>query len=115
TARVEREATRDQLTTVSLARLGAPDPDRATFQNDARFVLDALPALTTRPDQIRELRETILNLGVLGRLVRQDVRDEEVRLPPLRQFASASGMDDEVFERSRHSISLPTGRSEEHT
>ena len=73
-AREAREATRDQLTAASLARLNAPDPE--TFQDDARFALDALPALTTRPDQIKHLRQTILNLAVRGKLVPQDADDE---------------------------------------
>jgi type I restriction enzyme S subunit len=58
----------------SLARLNVPDP--ATFQADARIALDALPALTTRPDQIKALRRTILNLAVRGKLVPQDPNDE---------------------------------------
>ena len=70
----EREATRDRLAAASLARLNAPDPE--TFQDDARFALDALPALTTRPDQIKQLRQTILNLAVRGKLVPQDPNDE---------------------------------------
>ena len=69
-----REATRDRLAAASLARLNAPDPE--TFQADARFALDALPALTTRPDQIKALRQTILNLAVRGKLVPQDANDE---------------------------------------
>lgn len=73
-ARVGREAVRDKLAAASLARLNAPDPD--TFQSDARFALDALPALTTRPDHIKALRQTILNLAVRGRLVPQDANDE---------------------------------------
>jgi type I restriction enzyme S subunit len=73
-ARVEREATRDRLTAASLARLNAPDPD--TFRDDARFALGALPAITTRPDQIKQLRQTILNLAVRGKLVPQDPKDE---------------------------------------
>jgi len=73
-ARAEREATRDRLAAASLARLNAPDPE--TFQADARFVLNALPALTTRPDQIKRLRQTILNLAVRGKLVPQDPKDE---------------------------------------
>ena len=73
-ARAEREATRDRLTAASLARLNAPDPE--TFQDDARFTLDALPALTARPDQIKQLRQTILNLAVCGKLVPQNPYDE---------------------------------------
>ena len=75
-ARVEREATRDRMATASLARLNAPDPDPATFQNHAAFALNNLTPLTTRPDQIKALRQTILNLTVRGRLVPQDPNDE---------------------------------------
>jgi type I restriction enzyme, S subunit len=67
-------AKRDRLTSASLARLSTPDPD--TFQDDARFALDTLQPITTRPDQIKQLRQTILNLAVRGKLVRQDPRDE---------------------------------------
>jgi type I restriction enzyme S subunit len=65
-ARTAREATRDRLTTASLARLNIPNPE--TFPSDARFALDALPALTRRPDQIKQLRQTVLDLAVRGRL-----------------------------------------------
>ncbi|MDD1536676.1 MULTISPECIES: restriction endonuclease subunit S [unclassified Bradyrhizobium] len=73
-ARQAREAARDRLALASLNRLNAPDSE--TFQAAARFALDALPALTTRPDQIKQLRQAILNLAVRGRLVRQDPNDE---------------------------------------
>lgn len=65
-ARASRETVRDRLTAAGLGRLNAPDPE--TFHADARFALDALPALTTRPDQIKRLRQTILNLAVRGAL-----------------------------------------------
>lgn len=73
-ARANREATRDRLAVASLARLDAPDHEHFTVH--ARFTLDALPALTTRPDQIKPLRQTILNLAVRGKLVPQDPSDE---------------------------------------
>lgn len=73
TARAERETARDRLTTVTLARLNTPDPE--TFADDARFALDVLPALAARPDQIKQLRQTILGLAVRGRLVRQVATD----------------------------------------
>ncbi|MBO3762572.1 restriction endonuclease subunit S [Ciceribacter sp. L1K22] len=73
-ARTERETKRDRLTAASLARLNTPDPE--TFRDAARFALDALPALTARPDQIKQLRQTILNLAVRGKLVPQDPSDE---------------------------------------
>ncbi len=106
-ARAAREATRDRLTAASLARLNTPNPD--TFQGDARFARHVLPALTARPDQIRQFRQTILNLAVRGKLVPQDPKDESIRLPPHRQFATASGMDDEVFEQSCTLMVLPKG------
>lgn len=65
-ARADREGARDRLAAASLARLNAPDPE--TFETHARFALGALPALTARPDQIKALRETILNLAVRGAL-----------------------------------------------
>jgi type I restriction enzyme S subunit len=73
-ARKDREAKRDRLSAASLARLNTPDPE--TFTTDARFTLNALPALTTRPNQIKQLRQTILNLAVRGKLVPQDPNDE---------------------------------------
>ena len=42
----------------------------------AAFALEALPALTTRPDQIKTLRQTILHLAVRGKLVEQDPAEE---------------------------------------
>jgi len=75
-ARSARESTRDRLAAASLARLNTPDPDPKTFQAVALFALDALPALTTRSDQIKALRQTILNLAVRGRLLPQDPSDE---------------------------------------
>ncbi len=73
-ARAEREATRDRLTASTLARLNTPDP--VTFQADARFALNTLHPLTTRSDQIKQLRQTILNLAVCGKLVPQNSKDE---------------------------------------
>jgi type I restriction enzyme S subunit len=73
-ARAGREAVRDRLAAASLARLNAPDPE--TFPADARFALDTLPALTTRADQIKLFRQSILNLAVRGKLVPQDANDE---------------------------------------
>jgi type I restriction enzyme, S subunit len=73
-ARAEREAARDRLAAASLARLNAPDPE--TFADDAGFALSALPAITARPDQVKQLRQTILNLAVRGQLVTQSPTDE---------------------------------------
>ena len=70
--RTERETTRNRLAAASLVRLNAPDPDPAIFRNHAAFALENLAPLTTRFDQIKALRQTILNLAVRGKLVEQD-------------------------------------------
>jgi len=92
-ARAQREATRDRLAAASLARLNTPDPD--TFPADARFALDTLSALTTRPDQIKQLRQTILNLAVRGRLVPQDQTDG----PAAKLLAGVTEERNELIER----------------
>ena len=71
-----RESTRDRLTKASYVRLSAPETSNRSFRSHARFALDALPALTTRAEQIRILRQTILDLAVRGKLVDQDPEDE---------------------------------------
>ena len=75
-ARTEREATRDRLGGAVLSRLNAPDLDPVVFRNHAAFALENLAPLTTRFDQIKALRQTILNLAVRGKLVGQDPNDE---------------------------------------
>lgn len=72
-ARGRAEGARDKLTAATLHRLTDPDTDT---QAATAFALQTLPALTTRPDQIKPLRQTILNLAVRGKLVEQDPADE---------------------------------------
>ena len=74
--RTAREDTRDRLTKASLTSLTAPDTDAPTFRSHARFAVDALPAMTARADQVKQLRQTILSLAVRGKLVEQDPADE---------------------------------------
>ena len=76
--RTAREEARDRLTTGSYALLSDTETDASTFRAHARFVVDALPALTARADQVKHLRQTILNLAVRGKLVEQDPSDEPV-------------------------------------
>ena len=83
-----REQSRDRLVAASLHSLNSPDdttetdmPDLPARQADAfcdhaRFVFELLPRLTTRPEHIKQLRQTILNLAVHGKLVPQDSADE---------------------------------------
>lgn len=75
-ARSVREEKRDRLTKATLIRLNEPEADAAKFRAHARFAIHVLPKLTVRPDQIKQLRQTILNLAVRGKLVAQDPEDE---------------------------------------
>ena len=50
--------------------------DASTFRFRACFAIDVLPALTARADQADNLRQTILNLAVRGKLVKQCPADE---------------------------------------
>lgn len=74
TARAEREAARDRLTAASLARLNIADSE--SLANDARFVIDAMPSLLARAQQVMQMRQTLLHLAVHGRLVAQDPSEE---------------------------------------
>ena len=80
-AQCKREQRRDRLIAASLNRINQPAPSAegeiaTAFREHARFHLAYLPRLTTRPEHIKALRQTILNLAVRGLLVRQDPNDE---------------------------------------
>jgi type I restriction enzyme S subunit len=82
-AKTEREQSRDRLVAASLHRLNAPvDAEEANtpeaFRDHARLYFDHLSRFTTRPEHIKQLRQTILNLAVRGKLVPQDLNDEPV-------------------------------------
>ena len=74
-AQTERESRRDRVAAASLHRLNN-GADAESFRDHARFHLRHLARLTTRPEHIQQLRQTILNLAVRGRLVAQDPKDE---------------------------------------
>jgi restriction endonuclease S subunit len=75
-ARRQREQSLERLVAASLQRLNQPSEDPEAFRSDARFALQVLPSLTTTLAQIKQLRQTILNLAVRGKLVEQDPEDE---------------------------------------
>jgi len=77
-ARQQREQGRERLVAATLQRLNQPAADPASFRKDASFALQVLPSLTTTPAPIKQLRQTILNLAVRGKLVEQDPEDEPV-------------------------------------
>ena len=74
-AQAEREHRRERLTAASLLRLNQP-ADAPALREHAAFHLRHLPRLTTCPEQIPQLRQTILNLAVQGKLVPQNPDDE---------------------------------------
>lgn len=76
-ARKEREVARNRLATATLARLNTLNPD--SFVADARFAIKVMPALTARADQVKQLRQAILNLAVRGKLVPQDPSESSGR------------------------------------
>ena len=102
TARNEREAKRDRLVAASLHRLGTAGPE--SFPAAARFHLGHLPRLTTRPEHIKHLRQTILNLAVRGHLVPQDPNDEPAaELLKRIQAGKARLMKEGLIPRSKAS------------
>jgi type I restriction enzyme S subunit len=74
-AQQERESRRDRLTAASLNRLNN-GANAEEFREHAHFYLNHLPRLTTSPEQVKQLRQTTLNLAVRGRLVLQHPNDE---------------------------------------
>ena len=118
-ARTERETTRDRMAAAILIRLNDPDPDPVVFRNHAAFALENLAPLTTRTDQIKALRQTILSLAVRGKLVEQDPNDEpasellkriaaeKARLVKARKIKKTS-LESPIFPNNTP-FSLPTG------
>jgi len=101
-AKTEREQSRDRLVATSLHRLNSladtaeidapnlPARQADAFRNHTHFVFNHLPRLITRPEHIRQLRETILNLAVRGKLVPQDPNDE-----PASELFNSTGRAEE--------------------
>ncbi len=70
-AQKEREDRRGRLTAASWQSLTT-----SGTKPETAFALEQLPQLTARPQQIAALRQTILDLAVRGKLVKQDPKDE---------------------------------------
>ncbi|MES2880179.1 MAG: restriction endonuclease subunit S [Pseudomonadota bacterium] len=73
-AQQERERRRDRLAAASLQRLNKPaaDTNPETQCEHARFHLHNLSRLTTRPELINAMRQTIVAYAVVGRLTSTD-------------------------------------------
>lgn len=105
-AQTEREKRRDKLITASLCRLTkTEDTPPSEAREHARFYLNLLPRLTTRPGHIPEIRKTILELAVRGRLVPQHVDDEPVTEMLKRIAAEKAGL---VGSRNRSGAAEPS-------
>jgi len=80
-AQTERESQRDRLVAATHTSLS-----NSTFHiSNSKFFISHLPRLTTCPDHIKQLRQTILNLAVQGKLVPQNASDEPI-LEELRRL-----------------------------
>jgi type I restriction enzyme S subunit len=80
-AHTKRERRRDRLVAATLHGLNNGETDfkakeQFPFEESARFYFSHLPRLTTRPEHIQQLRQTIINLAVRGKLVEQNPEDE---------------------------------------
>ena len=101
-AKTEREQSRGRLVAASLHRLDFPDgtaetdaPDlparqAGAFRDHACFVFNHLPILTTRPEHIKQLRQTILNLAVRGKLVPQYPQEDTASVAIAREAKATS-------------------------
>jgi type I restriction enzyme S subunit len=74
-SRREQETRRGQLTASAHHHLNN-GADAEELRTHAQFFIGHLPRLTKRPDQIKHLRQTILNLAVRGKLVHQSSDDK---------------------------------------
>lgn len=120
-AQQEREGRRDRAAAASLQRLNQPTAyvTREAQSGAARFHLDHLPRFTTRTEHIKALRETIVNLGISGRLIPQSDSDE----PALYLLRRANEEKDALvragllkpekpvkdLSTNRAAVALPTG------
>jgi len=97
-AKSEREQSRDRLVRASLQRLNQADDEDESFGEHADFTLNHVPRLTVRVDHIKQLRQTILNLAVRGKLVPQDSTEEPASalhgrlIAEIGSFAAESGI-----------------------
>ncbi|TKS63683.1 MAG: restriction modification system DNA specificity domain [Nitrospira sp.] len=101
-SQAEQESRRDRLAASSLQRLNQPAEESSAFREHARFALDNLPRLTTRPEHIQQIRQTILNLAVRGKLVPQDPKDKPAPVFAIEKCAE---------EENRIQLRLPLGWS----
>ncbi len=71
-AQKKRDESRNLLTKASFGRLNDSKTDDLTFHSISNFVINQFPVLTRKADQVKTLRQSILNLAIRGKLVAQD-------------------------------------------
>jgi type I restriction enzyme, S subunit len=76
TAQKNRENLRDRLVAASLHQLNQAADSNEEFFDRARFYFDNLAKLSVRSEHIKQLRQTILELAIQGKLIPQDLGDE---------------------------------------
>ena len=77
-ARKGQESTRDRLTVSCLGQLTDSANSKEEFRRQAGFVVDNVKHLTESVEQVKQLKQTILDLAVRGKLVQQDRDDDPV-------------------------------------
>ncbi|KXK56848.1 MAG: restriction endonuclease subunit S [Chlorobi bacterium] len=117
-AEQQQENQRDRLVAALLQRL-SNSTDATTFRTHAQFYLGNLPRLATRVEHVKQLRQTILNLAVRGKLVDQHPDDEpaaellkkiQKEKERLVREGKAKKQDSALMIRmDEHPFPLPTG------
>jgi type I restriction enzyme, S subunit len=94
-AQAKCEASRDRLTAASLGRLN--DPEEDSFLRDAGFVVTHIGHVTRLAQGVEQLRRTVLNLAVRGKLTKQ-LKDGETSTSLLQRIVASQ--PSRVRERS---------------
>jgi type I restriction enzyme S subunit len=114
-SQAKRERRRDRLVAATLHGLNNGNGSNefaASFKETARFYFNHFPRLTTGFEHIKQLRQTILNLAVRGKLVPQDPNDEPAA--DLLKQIQAAKMRFVREGRVRNQRSLPSMETEDY-
>jgi len=109
-AQYKRESRRDRLAAATHHHLNS-GADAESLRAHAQFFIGNLPRLTARSDQIKQLRQTILNLAVRGHLVQQNSEDDSI-ITTLRHILPSFTDHDQLTPSDSGSIDrhlLPQG------
>lgn len=101
-ANTKRERRRDRLVAATLHGMNNGDTlleakEKFSFEESARFYFNQFSRLTARNEHIQQLRQTILNLAVRGKLVPQDPEDE----PALELFTRLRAEKERLIDKEK--------------